>query len=167
MLSAMEAGTLPPSLCDAQTPALADTPFTLVTEPTRWAAAVKTAAVSNFGFGGNNAHLIVQNYVPPSSNRRQRRPHGTTATSSSAVWGAVTGDTADIDEFPQARTRSRSRTDRARQMRLELAGLGFPPSELRAASPSRPRSLPPRRRCTGSAPNVIAPASSSAWAAMR
>ena len=25
----------------------------------------KQAAVSNFGFGGNNAHLIVQNYVPP------------------------------------------------------------------------------------------------------
>ena len=66
VLSAMQASTFPPTLCEKPTDKLGGTPFTLVTTATPWDGPIKRAAVSNFGFGGNNAHLIVENYRGPS-----------------------------------------------------------------------------------------------------
>ena len=133
VLSAMEAGTLPPSLCDTQTPALADTPFTLVTEPTRWDGAVKTAAVSNFGFGGNNAHLIVQNYVPAEHRAPAVPPAPPAGDIVICGLGAVTGDTADADDFRRRALGAEAEPSALDQVQLELVGLGFPPSELKGS----------------------------------
>ena len=59
VLAAMEAGARPPSLhADDPTPALAGTPFRLLGAREPWDGP-RLAAISTFGFGGNNAHLIV------------------------------------------------------------------------------------------------------------
>ncbi|QHN21931.1 hypothetical protein GII34_10665 [Gordonia amarae] len=133
VLSAMEAGALPPSLCDTQTPALADTPFTLITEPTPWEGTVKTAAVSNFGFGGNNAHLIVQNYVPAEHRAPAIAPTPPAGDIVICGLGAVTGDTADVDQFRRRALGPEAEPAALEEVRLELAGLGFPPSELKGS----------------------------------
>ncbi len=35
----------------------------MITQATKWEDAVKQAAINSFGFGGTNAHMVVQNYV--------------------------------------------------------------------------------------------------------
>ena len=89
VLSAMQASVTPPTLCDKPTATLKETPFTLSTTATPWDGTIKRAAVSNFGFGGNNAHLIVQNYVGPSRpTTRHPRPSGDVVI---CGMGVVTG----------------------------------------------------------------------------
>src|SRR5690606_17553585 len=59
VIAAMEAGVRPPTLhCEAPHEALAGSPFRLLAEPEPWTGP-RRAAVSAFGFGGNNAHLLV------------------------------------------------------------------------------------------------------------
>jgi len=35
----------------------------MITQPTKWDDSVKQAAINSFGFGGTNAHMVVQNYI--------------------------------------------------------------------------------------------------------
>ncbi len=139
VLSAMQASTIPPTLCEKPTDKLDGTPFTLVTTATPpWDGPVKRAAVSNFGFGGNNAHLIVENYRGPIASAP--RPQAPTDDIVICGIGVVTGDARDADEFrrrvlggPEAQPTPLD------SVALDLAGgLGFPPNELAAASASRP-----------------------------
>lgn len=61
---------LPPTLCDQVDPALEleKTPFYLNTAPRPWIhgqrGAPRRAGVNAFGFGGINAHLVLEEYVP-------------------------------------------------------------------------------------------------------
>jgi acyl transferase domain-containing protein len=62
--------TLPPTLCEAVNPALGieETPFYINTEPRPWIHSEQSprrAAVNAFGFGGINAHLILEEYREP------------------------------------------------------------------------------------------------------
>ncbi|PZG41437.1 hypothetical protein C1I98_21250 [Spongiactinospora gelatinilytica] len=64
-LYALKTGLIPPSInCDVVNPALklAEGPFVLASEPATWDAghAVRRAAVSSFGIGGTNAHVILE-----------------------------------------------------------------------------------------------------------
>jgi acyl transferase domain-containing protein len=70
---AVHHGVLPPTLNISEPhPALASTRFELVTETRPWPeASVRRAAVSAFGFGGINAHVILE--APPAA-RAPRRP---------------------------------------------------------------------------------------------
>ncbi|MCS6899173.1 MAG: beta-ketoacyl synthase N-terminal-like domain-containing protein, partial [Myxococcales bacterium] len=65
VLGAMAAGVRPPTL-HAENPLdeLASSPFRLITRPEPWDGP-RYAAISAFGFGGNNAHLIVEAPPPP------------------------------------------------------------------------------------------------------
>jgi acyl transferase domain-containing protein/phosphopantetheinyl transferase len=72
-------GVLPPTLhCDDPHPALADSRFAPVTEARPWPSRGDTplrAAVNAFGFGGINAHAILEQ--PPGTQRSQRaKPAG-------------------------------------------------------------------------------------------
>jgi acyl transferase domain-containing protein len=131
VLSAMQASVTPPTLCDNPTAALKETPFTLSTTSTPWDGAVKRAAVSNFGFGGNNAHLIVENYVGPGrAVRRVTPPSGDIVI---CGMGAVTGDAPDVRSFRRRALGPPAAPAPLDTVALDFAGLGFPPSELKAS----------------------------------
>ncbi|BBY59784.1 beta-ketoacyl synthase N-terminal-like domain-containing protein [Mycolicibacterium sarraceniae] len=128
VLSAMQASTFPPTLCEKPTEKLAGTPFTLVTTPTPWEGPVKRAAVSNFGFGGNNAHLIVENYRGPRGSVARQRP----PTDEIVICGigVVTGDARGANAFRRRVLGPEAQPTPLDAVELDLAGLGFPPKEL-------------------------------------
>ncbi len=66
VLGAFAAGIRPPTLhVEEPTPALDDTPFRLLTEAEPWSSdGPRVAGINAFGFGGNNAHVILEEYVP-------------------------------------------------------------------------------------------------------
>ncbi len=128
VLSAMQASTIPPTLCEKPTDKLEGTPFTLVTTATPWDGPVKRAAVSNFGFGGNNAHLIVENYRGPIASAP--RPQAPTDDIVICGIGVVTGDARDADEFRRRVLGPEAQPTPLDSVALDLAGLGFPPNEL-------------------------------------
>ena len=131
VLSAMQASTTPPTLCDRLTPALAQTPFTVSTTAAPWDGAIKRAAVSNFGFGGNNAHLIVTNHQPGSRPAARRTP-----PSGDIVicgMGVVTGDARDAGSFRRRALGPAADPQPLDTVELDLTGLGFPPMELKAS----------------------------------
>ena len=68
VLAAMDAELLPPTIhaSDALSDDLAGTPLRVVTACEPWSSkGPRRAGVSAFGFGGNNAHLIVEQYLGP------------------------------------------------------------------------------------------------------
>ena len=131
VLSAMQACTIPPALCEKPTAALGDTPFTLATTPTPWEGEIKRAAVSNFGFGGNNAHLIVESYVPAS--RPATRPSAPAGEIVICGMGVVTGDAHDAESFRRRALGPEAQPTPLDTVELDLVRLGFPPSELKAS----------------------------------
>lgn len=131
VLSAMEASVTPPTLCDNPAEALKKTPFTLVTSASPWTKAIKRAAVSNFGFGGNNAHLIVQNYFPTTTSKVRRQPRSGDVVV--CGMGVVTGDAQGLTSFRRRAVGPAVECAPLRTVELDFAGLGFPPSELKAS----------------------------------
>ncbi|GAB3029377.1 beta-ketoacyl synthase N-terminal-like domain-containing protein [Mycobacterium bourgelatii] len=67
VLAAMRAGIRPPTLhVTDPLPFIADSPFRVLTQAESWACdGPRRAAISNFGFGGNNAHLLLEEWVEP------------------------------------------------------------------------------------------------------
>lgn len=131
VLSAMQASLSPPVLCDKPKPALKDTPYTLPTTAMAWDGEIKRAAISNFGFGGNNAHLLVQNHLPA---RRAGKPKP--PPSGDIVicgMGVVTGDARDVGSFRRRALGPPAQPQPLDAVQLDLVGLGFPPTELKAA----------------------------------
>lgn len=121
VLAGFERQTLPPTLhAEDPLPELDGSPFRLVDRPAPWNAARRRAAVSAFGFGGNNAHLVVEEYRPgePVTVAVAARPEPVAITGI-ALW---TGDAAD----PWRATRPR-----VAEVRVAVDGLRFPPNDLR------------------------------------
>ncbi len=131
VLSAMQTSTISPALCEKPTAALGDTSFTLATTPTAWDGDVKRAAVSNFGFGGNNAHLIVENYVP--GRRRSAPPAAPSGDVVLCALGVVTGDARDLESFRRRALGPEAAPTPLDTVELGLVRLGFPPSELKSS----------------------------------
>lgn len=67
VIGAMRDGIRPPTLhAEDPLPYLAESPFRLLTAAEPWAGdRPRRAAINNFGFGGNNAHLLVEEWVEP------------------------------------------------------------------------------------------------------
>jgi acyl transferase domain-containing protein/acyl carrier protein/enoyl-CoA hydratase/carnithine racemase/NAD(P)-dependent dehydrogenase (short-subunit alcohol dehydrogenase family) len=79
VLMAMRNGVLPASLhCATANPhmELAGSPFYLLSENQPWPASKqpRRAAVSSFGFGGANAHVVLEEYASPNAPRRHPLP---------------------------------------------------------------------------------------------
>ncbi len=135
VLKSMEHGLRPaiPHL-DELNPALAGTPLAPTLETTEWKpAAVRRAAVNAFGFGGNNAHLIVEQPSAPSgvtvSMGAPQPPSGRCAI---VAVAARTGNGADVADFWRTALGEAGApaAGAMREIRVPLAGLVFPPQDL-------------------------------------
>ncbi|MFD1935084.1 SDR family NAD(P)-dependent oxidoreductase [Nonomuraea mangrovi] len=74
---AMEHGLIPPSInFERPNPAIDfdSSPFYVVSTPTKWEDGPRRAAVSSFGIGGTNAHVILQQAPPPAATTSARGP---------------------------------------------------------------------------------------------
>ena len=135
---------------------LDSSPFRLLRANESWDVnKPRKAAVSAFGFGGNNAHLIVEEWVgqtvvpaihpAPSPRSETMLKKGTDGSvpagelfdprpspSKIAIvsLGIVAGDCANAGQFAAALFGEDQRSRRSDTIELELDGLGFPPADL-------------------------------------
>lgn len=70
-------GVLPPTLhCEEPRDAVALTRFRILTQAEEWRADERRAAVNAFGFGGINAHVVLDGVTPRRAGRRRLVTHG-------------------------------------------------------------------------------------------
>jgi PfaB family protein len=133
VLGAMRAGLRPASLsADDPIEALDGTALRLLADPEEWPRP-RRAAVSAFGFGGANAHLIVDAWESQTASRAVRpvpRPREPIAI---IAIGAKVADGADADDFRQAVMLGERRPGPRTTIDVTLPGLRFPPRDLEGA----------------------------------
>ena len=154
ILAAMEAGVRPPTPgLTEPLPALTGTGLRVVTEAEEWTGR-RRAALSSFGFGGNNAHLVVDAGDPGTAGwaapMPTAGPYGHAAGTGPAaeavavvaVGARVAGGASAVDLrrllFDGAGAADRAdgaagTGDPARSVDVALAGLRFPPRDLTRA----------------------------------
>jgi hypothetical protein len=164
VLGALRTGIRPPSRT-VTTPlaALAASPFRLLqaTEPwERHDGAPRRAAVSAFGFGGNNAHLIVEEWAPATSPQFTIHSSQFTIPASSppiAIIGieATVGPYPTFAAFAQALRTGQGGTTTER-VAVDLNGLRFPPNDLKHTLPQQLLILEVARRLAAHHPALPA-----------
>ncbi len=152
VLAAMRAGVRPPTLhADDPLPYLAGSPFRLLTEAEPWTCSgPRRAAINNFGFGGNNAHLLLEEWVEPAATRRPRAPRPTAGAHTDddvAIVGLslLVGDGHDTASVAEGLRASRpipgaggdTAGARMREIVLDLTQTRFPPIDLKYAQPQQ------------------------------
>ncbi|WP_269210885.1 beta-ketoacyl synthase N-terminal-like domain-containing protein [Mycobacterium simiae] len=148
VLAAMDAGIRPPTLhSDEPAPFIAGSPFRLLTHAEPWTCAgPRRAAINNFGFGGNNAHLIVEEWIEsvellsiPSTHTVDR-----TADDDVAIIGLslLVGDDHDTCDVAERLVSQRPVTEleedgtrraRMRGLNVDLSRVRIPPNDLEHA----------------------------------
>lgn len=153
VLAAMRAGVRPPTLhVDDPLPFIADSPFRLLTEPEPWlCSGPRRAAINNFGFGGNNAHLLLEEWVEPTG-RHTVPPTWPVATPQADPDIAVVGlgllvgdahETASVADHLMTRRPIPSRDDggslsaRMTEVCIDLTHTRFPPIDLKQTQPQQ------------------------------
>jgi acyl transferase domain-containing protein/3-hydroxymyristoyl/3-hydroxydecanoyl-(acyl carrier protein) dehydratase/1-acyl-sn-glycerol-3-phosphate acyltransferase len=142
VLEAMRHGQRPASLhADALNPALADTPFRVVRALEPWVAdGSRIAGISAFGFGGNNAHLVVSE-DDVTIDAEASMPSERDEPLAIVGIGARVGSALGVPAFERALLTRASLVERegacTRAFELELAGLRFPPNDLRRTLPQQ------------------------------
>jgi acyl transferase domain-containing protein len=141
VLEAMRHGIRPPSLhMDQPHPILSGARVRVVTQAEPWETVdsqPRRAAVSAFGFGGNNAHLIVEQ----ASLSLDTEEPATIGAPSGAIavvgMGMVVGEAEDRRSFEEAVFDGpglvRGGEARIDRVGISLGGLRFPPNDLRQA----------------------------------
>lgn len=134
MLGAFEAGVLPPTPCDDPLDAIEEKGFRLLREAEPWSSeGPRRAAISNFGFGGNNAHLIVEEWTGVEST--ETRPTNAASRRSQPIAvsaiGVLTGPSVGLPDFVRRLVGPRDDTGtRTDEIVLPMTNLGFPPNDL-------------------------------------
>jgi acyl transferase domain-containing protein/3-hydroxymyristoyl/3-hydroxydecanoyl-(acyl carrier protein) dehydratase len=148
VLAAMDAGVRPPTLHAADPiEALAGSPFRLPDRAEPWTSdAPRRAGLSAFGFGGNNAHLVVEQWTGASRRHRALTPPPIEEAVAITAIGIRVGDCRGREAFTRAllagssllapRKASRAAA-RADAIDLDLPALRFPPNDLRDALPQQ------------------------------
>ncbi len=181
VLGALRTGIRPPSR-PVETPlaALAGSPFRLLQAPEPWEQQgdePRRAAISAFGFGGNNAHLIVEEWrseqrstvngqrsiVNEAQGNLAAEPltisnlQSTINNSPIAIVGieATVGPYATFDAFAQALIEGQSGTT-TDTFDINLAGLRFPPNDLKHTLPQQLLILEVARRLAAAHPELPA-----------
>ena len=126
VLQAMKHGVRPPTLSiDTPNEAVAGSPFRLLAQAEPWVQqGPRRAAVSAFGFGGNNAHVIVEEYQPGTELPAVPRPAGPLAV---VALGARVGAGRSVKDFAETVISGRSHPFEAVETNLDIKGLRFPP----------------------------------------
>ena len=140
VLAAMEAGVRPATLhTDDPIDAFAGTPFRLLHEAEPWKCeGPLRAAVSSFGFGGNNAHLVLEQWSP----RVRRLPAAPVQEPVDVAIvgiGVIAGDCQGLEKFTERLVTGQSFLPGARAdtIELDLSRLRFPPNDLKHALPQQ------------------------------
>jgi hypothetical protein len=153
VLGAMRARVRPPSLsADDPITAFDGTPLRLLAEQEDWPGP-RRCAVSAFGFGGTNAHLIVDEWVPGAdlpAARPTRRPDAAVAIT---AIGARVADGDDADDFRRAILLGERHLGPRSSIDVRLDGLRLP----RATWRSRTRSTCSCSKRPGRGPGRVAP----------
>ncbi len=155
VLAAMHAGVRPPTLhAEAPLDALGDGPLRVLHEEEPWDSdGPRRAAINNFGFGGNNAHLLVEQW-PPSPNEARAPTRAGVRSASDAdpsearavaivAQAVVAGSASSADVLAAALLDGRSLLSGnppeavAAPFVLDLEGVRMPPVDLREALPQQ------------------------------
>ncbi len=141
VLEAMRAGQRPPTLhVDTPTAALQGTPFRLLDALEPWpSAGPRVAGISAFGFGGNNAHLIVSEDDPrlPADSTLMRPRRIALVGMGCRIAACVDRAEFAARLFSTADLRDESGEGRMTTLTLDLEGLRFPPNDLARALPQQ------------------------------
>ncbi len=132
---AMREGEVPPTPhLDAPTSALSRFGFRVPSAPEPWPAKpVRRAAVSAFGFGGNNAHLIVETHDPSLSADGDECPAEPVAIVATAVRGRdVDGPDALLEAVAQGRVAAPLDA-----LPIDPLAVGVPPNDLKQTLPQQ------------------------------
>jgi acyl transferase domain-containing protein/3-hydroxymyristoyl/3-hydroxydecanoyl-(acyl carrier protein) dehydratase/1-acyl-sn-glycerol-3-phosphate acyltransferase len=155
VLEALAHGQRAPTLhAEQQNPALADTPFRLVRALEPWSRpnpeTPRIAGISAFGFGGNNAHLIVSEDDPSlAGSEPARAPEPPIAiVGLGATIGRASGIAAVEGALFSGQSLVHAGEAAALSAELELTGLSFPPNDLRRALPQQLLLLAAAREAT-------------------
>lgn len=136
VIQAMEAGQRPPTLhVERPNAALEGTPLRVLAQAEPWeVAGPRRAAVSAFGFGGNNAHLLLEAHDPSLPEAPIRSLPGRIAV---VGLGIQAGSAADRPAYEVARATGTELRSTFDQVALVQAGLRFPPADLAQALPQQ------------------------------
>lgn len=141
LIGAMEHRLRPATLHVTPTTATADiagSPFRLLFRNESWDSVhPRRAALNAFGFGGNNAHLILEEYAGPGTLSTVRAAPPPLAEAAVVSIGVLAGDATGREEFTRAVFGNPSGNVRAERVSLSLHQLGFPPVDLAAAAPQQ------------------------------
>jgi len=141
VLEAMRAGQRPPTLhADLPSAALQGTPFRLLQALEPWdSRGARIAGVSAFGFGGNNAHLIVSEDDPGLVGEAPAaRPQRIALVGLGCRVAACVDRPGFADSLFSATDLRDARGEGAMEsLQLDLDGLRFPPRDLERALPQQ------------------------------
>lgn len=142
VLGAMKAGQRPPTLHAGEpTDALRGSPFRLVERLEPWPSdGPRVAAVSAFGFGGNDAHLVVSEEGPEID--AAAAPRGVRPALAVVGLGCAVAGAPDRPRFAEALFSAASLLDGKGEgslgpVELDLEGVRFPPRDLEQTLPQQ------------------------------
>ncbi len=135
VLAAMKAKIRPKTLgVDTPIDGLASGPFRLLMESEAWDGPRK-AAISAFGFGGNNAHLLVEAWEGDLSSPEPKTP--SKAPIALVGVGVKAGSGAGTGDFVRTWLSGGQDREPRTSVALALDGLKFPPKDLEQALPQQ------------------------------
>ena len=110
---------------------LASSPFRLLRANEPWdTKGPRKAALSAFGFGGNNAHLILEEWTGQAAARYVSPAPSPPSPVAIVSIGVIAGGCANLDQFTRALFGKTTISRRTEEIELDLGGLGFPPADL-------------------------------------
>ena len=138
VLGAFKNGQKPPTLhVDDPNPVLGETGLNPVLAPQPWEGP-RIAGVSAFGFGGNNAHILVQEYTGPIQHAASTPVSGDIAlTAMTVTAGSADGTRAFHSVVNREAHGITAGEGRASDIGLPLKQLKFPPNDLQQTLPQQ------------------------------
>ncbi len=141
VLAAMRHGIRPPTLHAAQEPlpVLQGSPFRLLGAAEPWETpGPRIAGISAFGFGGNNAHLIVEEWPGSGSGCTASRNHATATRAgvgadeqiAVVALGIRAAECEGVADFTRRLVSGKATPRRIDSVSLASQGLRFPPRDL-------------------------------------